>query len=338
MLDRNCYLSSALLKPRVVNITNCKDMAMCKSFSNHKDIKPEQTIHTARVILAELGIYLQEKNWTRVGANCHSVRLEDMAYNQVGAVAVGTNGKGTTPLFALASAYGEYLERLQNNYLYYQHYGLMSGQESFYPDEIDVDAKSFVLQHRSLLDAWGHLSDNDFIEVAGKSITAVPFYNATKDKIEHLPELFINLFCGSNGLCAGNTPEEAILQGICEIFERNASRKIYFDNLSVPTIPPSAIESLDSGVIIQNIESKGYSLVLKDCSLGGVYPVVAVTSYDKDHNHYRTSFGADPVFDVAIQRCLTEHYQGIDNDLLPKGLRPCNDPPESDFLYPLTEI
>ena len=51
-------------------------------------------------------------------------------------------------------------------------------------------------------------------------IDFVPYYNVTDKKVEYLPLEFIIASCGSNGMCAGNSPEEAIIQGICEIFER----------------------------------------------------------------------------------------------------------------------
>ena len=42
----------------------------------------------------------------------YSVRIKDET------TGTGTNGKGTTPAFALASAYAEFIERLSNIHLY----------------------------------------------------------------------------------------------------------------------------------------------------------------------------------------------------------------------------
>ena len=47
----------------------------------------------------------------------------------------------------------------------------------------------------------------------------------------------VQLLCGTTGLCAGNTPEEAMLQGLMEVFERYAVKKLYQYGLTPPEIP-----------------------------------------------------------------------------------------------------
>lgn len=63
-----------------------------------------------------------------------------------------------------------------------------------------------------------------------------PYYNISEKRAELLPEELIKFLNGSNGLCAGNSPEEAITQGLCEIFERYIRKEIYFNSLSSTSI------------------------------------------------------------------------------------------------------
>ena len=309
-----------------------------QSFVIHKDRTPEQTIRTVRDILEDLGIFLQEIKWFRFGQSCFSVRLEDMSYNHIGATSVGTNGKGVSPLYALASAYGEFMERLQNDYLYGRQYGLMTVPEHFYPDEMKTSAEEFYDTQSALIMRRGRMARDSFLEITGDEITTVPYYSISTGRVMRLPDWYIRNACGSNGLCAGNTPTEAILQGLCEIFERYTIRCIYNDNLSGPVIPRSMIDRLSVASIIRDIEGKNHHVVLRDCSAGGKYPVVAATCYNEDHTAYGTSFAADPILDVAVQRCLTEHYQGIDDTIMDSILMPLNREPSVEQLYPLTDF
>lgn len=52
-----------------------------------------------------------------------------------------------------------------------------------------------------------------------------------------IPIEFSLLLTGSNGMASGNTPKEAILQALCEIFERYAISEIYWNEYTPPTIP-----------------------------------------------------------------------------------------------------
>lgn len=48
-----------------------------------------------------------------------------------------------------------------------------------------------------------------------------------------MPESLINILCGSNGLAAGNSFEEAYVQGISEICERYVIQYIYTENMMI---------------------------------------------------------------------------------------------------------
>ena len=82
-----------------------------RNIKKHKDAQPINTIQRIRRILYSLGILTAEK-WYQTGDSMYSVRVE------ITGTDIGQNGKGTTEAYALASAYGEFIERLQLGTLY----------------------------------------------------------------------------------------------------------------------------------------------------------------------------------------------------------------------------
>src|SRR5690606_39125311 len=98
-----------------------------------KDVSLEETIQKLSFILKELGIKIEIASWRNPLPHVWSVHIRDadspLCY---------TNGKGATKAAALASALGEYLERISNNYFYSDYYlGEKISKDSFvhYPNE-----------------------------------------------------------------------------------------------------------------------------------------------------------------------------------------------------------
>lgn len=73
---------------------------------NFKDNNPDITIHKIKAILDEIGIKTFESKWRNSIENYYSVTIRINNSN------LATNGKGISPSYALASAYGELMERL----------------------------------------------------------------------------------------------------------------------------------------------------------------------------------------------------------------------------------
>jgi len=118
----------------------------------------------------------------------------------------------------------------------------------------------------------------------------------------------------SNGMCAGNSPEEALVQGIAEIFERYANKLILHQRIVPPTIPRKYISKFPKiEAMIAGIEASGnYEVVVKDCSLDKKFPVVGIVYINKSDQSYFVKFGAHPKFEIAAERTLTELLQGQD--------------------------
>jgi ribosomal protein S12 methylthiotransferase accessory factor len=291
--------------------------------SHQKDREPRETIARARSLLADNGILLQEVLWWRLGSSCHAVHLRNV--DLPGSI---SNGKGVTEELALASGYAEYLERIQGfaGTTFLRSYGLMP-DALVRPDEVDVELAALREAEGPLMDLLlGALGD----EVdPGRRLRCVPFYDVFAGRTCLLPDLVYDA-CQGNGLCAGNTPEEALVQGLCEVFERHVVGGLYEGGLPpLPTIPHEAVEHLDSYALVRELADDGYRVVIKDCSLGGRFPVVGTIVMRGAENLYRAYFGAAPSLDVALQRCLTEWFQATDCELERMNRVRWEDPPSA---------
>ena len=76
-------------------------------YIKHKDRSPEQTVKIAKSILSQWDIKIKEE-WHDSEIALYSVTL------YIENTDFFTNGKGTDKAYALASAYGEMMERIQN--------------------------------------------------------------------------------------------------------------------------------------------------------------------------------------------------------------------------------
>ena len=98
-----------------------------------KDCSLEETIANMSAILSLLGIKIEIASWRNPVPHVWSVHVRD-----ADSPMCFTNGKGATKDAALASALGEYLERISNNYFYNDQFlGLEISESEFvhYPKE-----------------------------------------------------------------------------------------------------------------------------------------------------------------------------------------------------------
>lgn len=116
-----------------------------------------------------------------------------------------------------------------------------------------------------------------------------------------------------NGSSAGNTPEESVLQGGCELVERHVSALI--DRIS-PELPTINQETLTDPVLCdlcERFRKNGILLILKDFSLGLPVPTVAALAFDPktfpalSEIVYTAGTAASPV--KAAVRAVTEVAQ-----------------------------
>jgi len=92
-------------------------------------------------------------------------------------------------------------------------------------------------------------------------------------------------------------------------------------------VPESLLKTLPQVLEArQALQEKGLFVSIRDASLGGQFPVMNVTLFDQNTGQCFASFGAHPIFEVALERTLTESLQGRSLDLLEGFQLPVFDP------------
>jgi ribosomal protein S12 methylthiotransferase accessory factor len=237
-----------------------------------------------------------------------------------------TNGKGSSKESALASALGEFIERLNCNFFYNDQFwgeDIANAEFVHYPDEkwfmpgpngempegvLDEYTLEIYDPEEELLGT--HLYDTN----SGKTergICSLPFVRQSDAEVVYFPSNLIENLYLSNGMSAGNTLAEAQVQCLSEIFERAVKREILEGELTLPDVPQEVLAKYPSILAgIQGLEEQGFPVLVKDASLGGQYPVMCVTLMNPRTGGVFASFGAHPSFEVALERSLTELLQG----------------------------
>lgn len=292
-----------------------------------KDASLEATIARMQDALLAAGFHVEERSWLNPVEDVWSVHVSDRD-----CPLLYTNGKGASQLAARASALGEFCERLACNYFWTHHFLgdafadaefthhpderwfplgddeswptelLTPGLQSFYNPERNVPASALV-DHNS-----GNLE---------RGICALPFTRMADGVRVWFPVNVIGNLYVSNGMAAGNSREEARAQALSEIVERHVKFRVIGEGLCLPDASPDVL-ARSPGVAagIAALRAAGFGIRVKDASLGGRFPVMAVALLNpKDQGCY-VSFGAHPRSSIALERALTELLQGRALDAL----------------------
>ena len=286
-----------------------------------KDLPLEQTIAEMSGILAGLGMKIEIASWRNIVPNVWSLHTRDAQSPMC-----FTNGKGSTKESALASALGEFIERLNCNFFYndqfwgeeianaaFVHY---PSERWFQPGRKDALPAEILDEHcREIYDPEGELRGSHLYDTNSgnttRGICSIPYVRQSDGEVVYFPSNLIeNLFL-SNGMSAGNTLVEAQVQCLSEIFERAVKREILEGELALPDVPLEVLAKYP-GILagIQGLEEQGFPVLVKDASLGGQFPVMCVTLMNPRTGGVFASFGAHPRFEVALERSLTELLQG----------------------------
>jgi len=286
-----------------------------------KDLPLEQTIANMSGVLAALGIKIEIASWRNLVPNVWSLHIRD-AHSPM----CFTNGKGATKESALASALGEYIERLNCNHFYagtfwgediadaaFVHYPqerwFKCGPKDALPAEI-LDEYCLQIYNPDDELCGSHLVDTNSGNVQ-RGICSLPYVRQSDGEVVYFPSNLVENLYVSNGMSAGNTLAEAQVQCLSEIFERAVKREILEGEIALPDVPQEVLAKYP-GILagIQALEEQGFPVLVKDASLGGVYPVMCVTLMNPRTGGVFASFGAHPSFEVALERSLTELLQG----------------------------
>lgn len=286
-----------------------------KTFTKDQDkaLTPEQTIKNfhARLAILDIEILSEVKR-------IDNGRLDIPVYFSVcGKDAVdiiGTKkqmGKGSSPEQAEASACMELAERFsffdfksrEGNFLVGD-YSTM--REQGYP----VIEPEYLLQS-----VHDETTDTATLEQLLKDVPMQWTWatNLTKDELVLLPFSWFYAINEFNGPSAGNTYEEAALQGISEIVERHVCSVINHEKRKTPAIAKDSIKDPVARKLIDTFTEHGIELYLNDFSLDtgictvGALAVDPSTFPEKSEIVYTA--GTTPNAEKAIIRAITEVAQ-----------------------------
>lgn len=297
---------------------------MDNTFMEHKykEVPPLQTIERIQSILKGIGMEPTERLRDSGVGDCFSahVHLPD-------GYPLFANGKGVTKDLALASAYAEFIERLQCGLFFYKLQAFNRNEicdlQTFAPDK-----KYMTLQE---LEETGDWMDW-LIQTYGNGLTrkklanlckiyacteddrilTVPYYSLFEDKYVYMPAGFVEHIYASNGCCAGNSREEAWVHALSEIMERHCGIEMTLSGRSYPNITELVKEKIPlARHFYDKVLSVGkYDVQQFDISIETGFPVVATRIINKQTHKYIVNFASDPVFEIAVSRGLTEIMQG----------------------------
>ena len=293
----------------------------------YKEVSPEETVEKLKGLLKKLGIEVEEKWIDESSVGTYSLRICIKDTN------IGQNGKGMTREFAMASGYAEFFERFQNGMFRFRiekptkeiPFSYAPDEKILSVEELMKDKNSFleniVLENKKesttkeqQIEYINHVLNQDSSIVPKENYLSLPYYSIKNDKIEYIPERLFSYTCNTNGMCAGNSREEALIEGLSEIYERYVGIKIFKEKVALPEIPESYLDKFPKVKdMVQKLKKNDkYYFRLVDCSFGGKYPVAGLYIIEKNTGRFGFKLGAYPDYGIAMERCFTEASQGRD--------------------------
>ena len=228
---------------------------------------------------------------------------------------------------ARASAYAEFIERLQCGLFLYKFQSITRDPklniQMFAPDGKYMTMQELV-ENGEWMDHIIRTYDGGltreklakqckvYAYTQEDKIWTIPFYSLFEDKYVYLPAGFVEHIYSANGCCAGNTREEAWVHAFSEMMERHCTIAMLTGKKAAPPIPEEVIRRLPTAAsILDAVRRTGkYDIQLFDFSIHPALPAVATRIIDKKTHGYFVDVSADPILEIAIDRTLTESFQG----------------------------
>lgn len=300
----------------------------------YKEVAPEETVKKLKGLLEKLGIEVEEKWSNESSVGTYSLRIH------IKGTDMGQNGKGMTREFAMASGYAEFFERLQNGMFRFRmekpteelpfvtapdekHLSVEDAlgikdnngeiRNSFFENILKQNSKESATKEEKVEYIKEILNEkSDLVEK--EEYNYLPYYSVKNKDLEYIPDRLFSYLFDTNGMCAGNSREEALIEGISEILERYAGMKIFKEKVTLPEIPMSYIEKFPKvkKMVEKLKQNEEYYFKMVDCSFGGKYPVAGLYIIEKNTGRFGFKMGAHPDYGIAMERCFTEAAQGRD--------------------------
>ena len=260
----------------------------------------------------------------------------------IDSIRIVCNGKGITPELAEASAYAELAERFSAGLFYanfeervrfnipalynqktrsFLNFEWMDGYVNAHQDDLQENH----IKIEDLLANERHLTEKDVGNIKNSRMAGhwIDGFSIISEETIKVPVNFVTYIHASNGIAAGNTIEEAMIQASCEIFERHAQIQIIKHEKTVPTINPDSINNALIRDMIKFYQQKNVETMIKDLSLDGLLPCIGVLFTNHNLSPGRLEHkilipGVSFNMDEGLTRCFTESMQGRETLSMPR--------------------
>lgn len=241
----------------------------------------------------------------------------------------GDSGKGASPMQSKASGICEALERYSasyqgNEYAIKASYASL-GEQAIHPN----DCMIFSQQQYATAVEWNKRPNLEnfnrippqFDENATTEWT--PIWSLTEQRLKYLPTLYCyfgfhankrisrSTPACSNGNAAGNTLEEAILQGFMELVERDGVALWWYNRVQRPSINLDSFENDYINRLQRYYDSLNRDIWALDITTDLNVPTFAAVSRSREKGNEKLIYGFGAHFDpqIAMLRALTEVNQ-----------------------------
>ena len=283
------------------------------TYDQDKACSPEQTVERFQKRLKVTGLDIL-KEVKRIDTGRLDIPVFFSVCGKDALATIGTKkqmGKGSTPEQSKASACMELAER-------FSFFSFLKNLDNFLLGDYPTmeEAGYPVLPISALLQSV-HDEERSPEELE-QLLIGLPLRwtwarNITKDEDVLVPFSWFYAINEFNGPCAGNTIEEAVLQGISEVVERHVCAVVALKKIRTPTIDPSSVIDPVARTLVEKFRHNGIKVQLNDFSLDTGIPTVAALAWDPttfpNKSELVYTAGTTPGADKALIRALTEVAQ-----------------------------
>ena len=221
------------------------------------------------------------------------------------------SGKGLTNEQAQASASMEFAERYSWLHFDYSHYDGYQVEtfERLQKGPIPTVDEGYFLEN------YVDLKEREKLTAEIKAIPLkwIKAYSLTLDREFYYPINWHNMVIGSNGLAAGNTLEEAIIQALGEVLERENLFKLFAEGRVARDLDQKSIKSQLVQEVLENARQKGIEFTIKDISFdfqATTFIVRGTSKKDKGTLAYQgVGQGTATNPEKALIRSLAEYFE-----------------------------
>ncbi|MFC1523387.1 YcaO-like family protein [Thermodesulfobacteriota bacterium] len=220
-------------------------------------------------------------------------------------------GKGSTPEQSQASACMELGER-------FSFFSFKKNPDNFILDTYaNLKESDYPLMPLEQLLQSVH-DENTSVEVLEQLIQDIPIQwtwatNLNRKEEYLIPFSWFYAINEFNGPSAGNTYEEAICQGVCEIVERHVCAIVSHEKLKTPAIDIGTVKDPVARQLLHKFTKNGIAVYLNDFTLDTGIPTVGALCIDfntfPESSEIVFTAGTTPSPDKALIRALTEVAQ-----------------------------